>query len=126
MGRLEPNWWADAWRSLTGERRQDYVSRAIVFKVSAETPLDAYIDKLETAPVNLGPWGMGVPYGTLFMDTHYVQQVTDQKRCREASEKFNLAHGALALPLADFRGATEGHAPCGSRCRAHDATECGS
>ena len=61
MGRFEPNAWADAWRSLTSEWRQDYGSRANMFRVGAETPLDAYIDKLETAPINLGPWGMGVP-----------------------------------------------------------------
>ncbi len=51
-----------------------------MFNVGAETPLEAYIDKLETASISMGPWGMGLPYGTRFMDTHYVQQVTDQQR----------------------------------------------
>ena len=61
-------------------RLHDYASRATKFKACAETPLEAYIDKLETASINMGPWGMGVPDGTLFMDTHYVQQVADQKK----------------------------------------------
>ena len=51
-----------------------------MFRVGAKTPLDAYIDKLETAPLSLGPWGMGVPEGPLFMDTYYVKQVIDKTR----------------------------------------------
>ena len=80
VGSFDPNAWAAPWKSLSSEGRQGYVSMATMLKVGAETPLDAHIDKLETASINLGPWGMGVPDGALFMDTHYVQQVIDQKK----------------------------------------------
>ncbi len=63
-----------------------------MFKVGAWTQLEACIDKLETASVNLGPWGMGVPYGTLFMDTHYVQQVIDNKRALTKLQRSSIRH----------------------------------
>ena len=63
-----------------------------MFKVGAETPLEAYIDKLETASINMGPWGMGVPDGTLFMDTHYVQHVTDQKTALKKLQRSSIWH----------------------------------
>ena len=91
-GRFELHACADAWRSLTVGRRRDYASRAILFRVGAETPLDAYIDKLETVPINLGRWGIGVPYGPLFMDTYYVRQVIDSKADLEKLQRSSIWH----------------------------------